>query len=154
MPKNMMIDASLAKRFLAFVVDLLVINTFFVYPFRNLINSAVPLTGFLETYNYISARPSVVLYSSLVIISILAFLYFFLLERMVGQTLGKLVFNLQIVAPNQSLWRYCLRSLFIIPLFPFVLLWLADPVFLLFAKKHQRLTEYLSQTKVMENVSW
>ena len=50
-----------------------------------------------------------------------------------------------------SYWQLFVRSMFLMPLFPFVLLWLIDPIVMLFTKENQRLSEILSRTKVVES---
>ena len=49
-----------------------------------------------------------------------------------------------------SYWQLFARSMFLMPLFPFVLLWFIDPIVMLFTKENQRLSEILSRTKVVE----
>ncbi len=49
-----------------------------------------------------------------------------------------------------SYWQLFVRSMFLMPLFPFVLLWFIDPIVMLFTKENQRLSEILSRTKVIE----
>jgi hypothetical protein len=47
-------------------------------------------------------------------------------------------------------WQCLVRNLFMIPTLPFVLLWAAEPVYFFAARKGQRLTEWMSRTKVVE----
>ncbi len=49
-----------------------------------------------------------------------------------------------------SYWQLFVRSMFLMPWFPFTLLWLIDPIVMLFTKENQRLSEILSRTKVVE----
>jgi len=73
-------------------------------------------------------------------------------EKKLQQTPGKMVFNLYVKSQTKDLkyWQLFVRSMFLIPLFPFILLWLIDPIVMFFNKDSQRLSEILSKTKVVE----
>jgi uncharacterized RDD family membrane protein YckC len=155
--KPIVVNASLFKRFFAFVFDLLVVDFVIVSPFRSILQNMFPKSGFLHAYSFLSNNPQIIsmLYLVVVAITALGLAYFVILERALGQTPGKMLFSLYIVdGGSGSRWQYILRSLFLIPIFPFVILWIVDPVFLLFSKEHQRLTEYLSKTQVVEKIYW
>ena len=47
-------------------------------------------------------------------------------------------------------WQVLARNIVFIPIFPFILLWVLDPLFMFFTKTNQRLSEILSKTKVVE----
>ena len=82
----------------------------------------------------------------------LALLYFYLLEKKLAQSIGKVLFGLYVRSQEKELkrWQIFVRSMFLMPVFPFVLLWLVDPIVMLFNKENQRLSEILSKTKVVE----
>jgi len=82
----------------------------------------------------------------------LAILYFMLLEKKLNQSPGKILFNLYVVSQEKELkyWQLFVRNMFLIPFFPFVLLWIIDPIVMLFTKQNQRLSEILSRTKTVE----
>ena len=88
------------------------------------------------------------------IIAVLSITYFTVLEYSIQQTLGKKLLNLKVIALNKNpkIWQYWVRSLFLVPLFPFILLWFIDPLYLFFNKQGQRFTEQLSKTKVIQEV--
>jgi uncharacterized RDD family membrane protein YckC len=75
-----------------------------------------------------------------------------ILEKELNQTPGKMLFNLYVTSQTKDLkyWQLFVRSMFLIPVFPFVLLWVIDPIVMLFTKENQRLSEILSRTKVVE----
>ena len=75
-----------------------------------------------------------------------------IMEKKLNQTPGKMLFNLYVNSQTKDLkyWQLFIRSIFLIPLFPFVLLWLIDPLVMFFTKENQRLSEILSKTKVVE----
>jgi uncharacterized RDD family membrane protein YckC len=154
--KTVVVDASLLKRFLAFVLDLLIIDLLIIIPFRGLLERIVPTGSLASTYKYLISEPPTALYTITFTMSFLTILYFVLLEKKIGQTVGKVLLNLYVVPTDkkEQWWRYVIRSIFLIPVFPIVLLWIIDPIYMLFNKQHQRLTEYLSKTKVVEKISW
>ena len=69
-----------------------------------------------------------------------------------SQTIGKMLMKVYVVSDNKDLkrWQLLTRNLVFIPIFPFVLLWILDPLFMFFTKTNQRLTEILSKTRVVE----
>jgi uncharacterized RDD family membrane protein YckC len=92
-----------------------------------------------------------------ILIVMLAMTYFVLMQYAVGQTLGRMVLNVYVVQQvddknltRPRFWQCLVRNIFLIPTIPFVLLWIVDPVYFFFAKKGQRLTEWLSKTRVVE----
>lgn len=144
--------ALLWKRIAAFFIDLLVMLLVVFIPFRNFINSRIPENySFSQAYKMLAESQSyfVPVYISMLL---LMFLYFFLLESKTGQTIGKKLLNLYVVSDNSQLkkWQVLVRNLLFIPVFPFDLLLVIDPVSMLFTKTSQRLSEILSRTKVVE----
>jgi uncharacterized RDD family membrane protein YckC len=87
--------------------------------------------------------------------SILIILYFLMLEIKMSQTIGKMLMKVYVVSDNKELkaWQLLARNLVFIPIFPFVLLWILDPLFMLFTKTNQRLSEILGKTRVVEKYS-
>ena len=69
-----------------------------------------------------------------------------------SQTIGKMLMKVYVASDNNTLkaWQLLARNLVFIPIFPFVLLWILDPLFMFFTKTNQRLTEILSKTRVVE----
>ena len=111
--------------------------------------------SFAQTYNFLSQSSglSVAMMILTIVVGFLSILYFYLLEKKLQQSIGKILFNIYVVSDNKEFkgWQLLVRSMFLIPVFPFVLLWLLDPFFLLFTKNNQRLSEILSKTRVIEN---
>lgn len=142
------------KRMLAFVADLLIINFTLFFPFKKIMQNSIPEFGsYSEAYSFLSTNQSYT--ATLTIVSLImasfAILYFALLEYKLGQTPGKMLFNIFVLndVKKISFWQYIVRSIFIIPIFPFVLLWIIDPLFIFFTKTNQRLSEILSKTKTV-----
>ncbi len=146
--------ALLWKRFIAVLIDLLILFLVVFLPFRNFISSRIPETySFSEAYNMLSASQDsyglIAVYMSMLL---LVFLYFFVLEKKMSQTIGKKLMNLYIVSYTAELkiWQVLVRNLLFIPIFPFDLLLIIDPISMLFTKTNQRLSEILSKTRVVE----
>ncbi|MBI1935719.1 RDD family protein [Candidatus Woesearchaeota archaeon] len=147
--------ASLPKRIMAFLADMLIIATIMV-PFGKILEGAMPKgLSIIEASMRLSSDYSgglILMYFS---ISALAFLYFYLMESNMGQSIGKKIFSMHIVSDNGQLkgWQVAVRNLFLVPLFPFDLLVIVDPAFMLFTKTNQRLSEILSRTRVVQTYS-
>jgi len=143
------------KRLLAFLADLLIINLVLFFPFRKIISKSIPeFSSYSEAYKFLAANQGYTTTLTIVslIMALFALLYFALLEYKIQQTPGKMLFNISIVSDTKKLglWQFIVRSLFVIPIFPFFLLWVIDPLFMFFTKTNQRLSEVLSKTKTIE----
>ena len=151
-------NASLIKRGVAFMLDLTIINLIIAYPLKGYLNELLPtFASFNETYNYFLANQglSYGLLSISFAISILSIAYFTILEKNIGQSIGKKLLHLKVVSLDKKpkTWKYIIRSLLLIPVFPFILLWIIDPIYLFFNTEGQRLMESISKTKVIEEIS-
>ena len=152
-------SALIWKRIAAFFVDMLVINLFVLLPFRKLFQDIIPKDySFSEAYRFLSSSADYTSYISIVsfIMSIFIILYFLMLEKKMHQTIGKMLMRIYVVSDNKSTgaWQFLVRNLVFLPIFPFVLLWIVDPLFMFFTKSNQRLTEILSKTRVIEKYSF
>ncbi len=151
--------ALLWKRIAAFFIDILIINLIVLFPFRGLFKNIIPKEySFSEAYRFLSTSTNYTNFITSVsfIMSILIILYFFMLERKMQQTIGKMLMKIYVISNTKTLntWQLLTRNLVFIPIFPFVLLWLIDPLFMFFTKTNQRLTEILSKTRVVEKYSF
>ena len=153
--KRFFAQASVLKRLLAFIADIIIVNLLILWPFRGILEDLIPKTGsFSKTFEYLSTNPSlggnitVIMFG----VSLLTILYFYLLEKKLSQTIGKMIFGLYVRSQEKEIkrWQLFVRSIFLIPVFPFILLWIVDPIVMLFNKENQRLSEILSKTKVVE----
>jgi len=143
------------KRALAFLADLLIINLIIFFPFKKIIGNIIPeFASYSEAYNFLANNQAYITALTLIsiVMSLLALLYFALLEFKTQQTPGKMLFNISIISDTKKLafWQCIVNNLFIIPLFPFVLLWVIDPLFLIFTKSNQRLSEIISKIKTVQ----
>lgn len=156
--KSFVGNASLVKRIIAFIVDILILNIFVLGPFRKIFINVIPSNNFREAYDFLinNRLETNAIQLSVVFIAILFILYFSVLELKTKQTVGKIIMNIYVESKKKELryWQCIVRSLFLLPFFPFILLWIIDPVYLFFNKDNQRLTEYLSRTKVIEKFKY
>lgn len=155
--------ATLWKRMLAFVVDILVLDFLVIGVFKEIVEKILGSSGSVwSTYQMLEDNSSQLQALSLLftIIVLLSLSYFVLLQYAIGQTLGCMLFNLHVVMYTSGkelvrpgFWQCVLRNLFLIPTIPFIILWVVEPVYFFFAKKGQRMTEFLSKTRVVEQHS-
>ena len=151
--------ALLWKRIAAFFIDATIINLFILFPFRRLFQNIIPKDySFSEAYKLLSTSIDYTKFISSVSFAmlILVILYFFMMEKRMGQTIGKMLMKIYVVSDNNQLkaWQLLTRNIVFVPIFPFILLWILDPLFMFFTKTNQRLTEILSRTKVVEKYSF
>lgn len=146
------------KRSIAFFIDILIINLIVLFPFGSLFEELIPKGhSFSEAYMVLSnISYKGFISSASIAISMLIVLYFFMLERKMGQTIGKRLMNIYVVSDNDSLkaWQLLVRNIMFIPIFPLILLWILDPLSMFFTKTSQRLSEILSRTKVVERFNY
>jgi uncharacterized RDD family membrane protein YckC len=162
--------AVLWKRVLAFVIDFLILDIFVLGFFEETVRK---ILGDSSDYNVIiktlQQNPEYMQALTIIfaLIVMLTMAYFVLLQYTAGQTVGAILLNIYVVQTvvkesavkekenekefeRAGFLQCVMRNCFLIPVIPFVLFWVADPVYYFFAKKNQRLTEYLSRTKVVE----
>lgn len=148
------------KRVLAFCIDLIVLDLVAVEPFRELLLKIIPKgAGFMDSYNYLmnNGSASALALSVTVAVAIIAMLYFILLEYKLGQTLGKMMMNIKVESVGADakegirFWQAALRSVWLVPVFPFFpLLWIIDPLYILFTKERRRFSEVISRTQTID----
>ena len=146
-------QASILKRAAAFAIDILIVNLVILFPFDTIYRKIVPSDSFSEAIKFLSSNAdSTSIKVIAVSASIVTILYFMIFEKKLKQTPGKMLFKLYVWGEGKDLkyWQLFARSIFLIPSFPFVLLWIIDPIVMLFTKENQRLSEILSRTKVVE----
>ncbi len=143
--------ASLLKRVVAFIIDILILRFVVVYPFSKAW-IAVPAGSFVETMEFFQQNPGIsnTVYTTSAVIGILMMLYFAIFEYKLHQTVGKMLMKIYVKDKKLAFWQCLVRNLFLIPVFPFVLLWITEPLFMIFTKEHQRLLEIITKTKVVE----
>ncbi|HLC46992.1 MAG TPA: RDD family protein [Candidatus Nanoarchaeia archaeon] len=155
--REVITPARIWKRLAAFITDLAFIELVLFFPLRPLTQRIMVDADLKSLLSMISSEniPSAMIALSLAMAS-LSFLYFVMLELMMGQTVGKLLFHISVTHIDGKskllAWQCIVRALLIIPVFPFVLLWVFDPLFALFNANRQRLLESLSRTRTVERI--
>lgn len=151
-----LVPAPIWKRVLAFLMDLAIINVVIFSPFQRVIAALVPsASDFSTLQSALSADQGLmnILISIITIVGILAMLYFVILEYALGMTLGMRIMRIHVSSEKHiGFWRCVARNLFFIPIFPFPLLWIIDPLHLLFSRDNSRFLERLTKTRTVEQV--
>ncbi len=138
-------EARLLRRVAAFLADILFLDLFVFGQFSSLLPSA---TGFAELARNFTLTPA--LSAAATAMALLAFAYFALFEYLLAQTPGMMLLSLR--TENVTLGRAFVRNLYLIPFFPFPLLWVLEPVHLLWRKT--RLLELVSRTRTIEEIRY
>jgi len=146
--------ANILKRALAFFFDLIIIS-FLIYPLENILRTFIPENAsYSEVFTMINNPELLPIITTIsLMISIIALLYFTLLEYKFQQTLGKMIARIYVVSENKKLlfWQCLVRNLFLLPFIPFILLWIIDPIYIIFTKENKRFSDMIAKTNVVEN---
>ena len=146
-------NAPILKRFFAFVIDLLMLNFFILFPFQGVLlqglSGAESFEALLTAFDHYSTTNLVIM---ALFISFVSILYFVIFERKLGQTPGKMILKIFVISEEKEfrLWQAWVRSLFVVLVFPFILLWFIEPFVVFFNHENKRLLEMLSKTKTVE----
>ena len=150
--------ALLWKRIAAFFIDIFIVTLVLSFSFRGLLKDALPKDySFSQIFQMGSSGDFYTNFFPIYFtMSILTLLYFYILEKKMSQTIGKKLMDIYIVSDTGSMkrWQALVRNLMFIPIFPFDLLFIADPILMIFTKTNQRLSERLSKTRVMEKYNY
>jgi uncharacterized RDD family membrane protein YckC len=146
-------NASIFKRFVSFIIDILILDFFVIETFSATLSSIVPKADFGATFAFVKGSPQIMseVMTLLLIMTFLIFIYFFYLQKRFHQTIGMKIMNLKLVndeAGELKTWQLIVRNLYLIPFFPFIFLWVIDPIYLFIYNK--RLSEILSKTRLVE----
>ncbi len=136
--------ASIPRRALAFLADLVVMNLVLFTPFEGILGGYMK-GSWRESLNWTEIPNG--LMAVMVCMVVLALLYLSLLEFFLHQTVGMMLLGLY-VEGSVSFSRALLRNVFIIPFFPFFLLWVVEPLYLFF--RGERWLERLTSTRTVE----
>ena len=146
--------ANILKRALAFFFDLMIIS-FIIYPLESVLRNFIPENAsYSEAFAIINNPELIPIITTIsIMISIIAVIYFTILEYKFQQTLGKMIAKIYVVSDNKKLlfWQCLVRNLFLLPFIPFILLWVIDPIYILFTKENKRFSDMLAKTNVIEN---
>ena len=145
------------KRVVAFLIDYLIVNSFIVFPFNSLLKKIIKTDDLATIFQMISQNSvniKALIYVS-IFMSIMAFLYFVLLESRFNQTIGKIIMKIQAVdimqKPSVPLGfsKTFKRNLSVLFLYSFPIVTLFDAAYALFNADRQRLFEKISMTKTV-----
>jgi uncharacterized RDD family membrane protein YckC len=136
-------NATFWKRALAFIFDMLLINLVVAWPFQSTLQQYALKEFSMDTVLSTQA------YFIVIIIFLLALLYFTFLEYYIGQTPGQMLMSIESVSNDgkMTFWKALGRNIFILPLFPFYIFWVLEPIHLIFYK--QRLLERWTNTNTI-----
>ena len=133
-------SASMLKRSLALIIDILVINFTIAKPFQEILVSYMSNATFFQT---IPDNIYLIIFQ----ISVLSLLYFSLFQYYFQQTIGMMVLQIYVM-PKASFIKCLIRNLFVLPFFPFSILWVLEPIYLNF--KGIRWLEKVTGTMTVE----
>jgi uncharacterized RDD family membrane protein YckC len=147
---------SVVKRFLAFLLDFSLLSVIVFTPVSAVLEKLSPTTDIIATYAVFTSNEatSAIITIVMVFAFTLVMLYFVLLEYLLGQTAGMLFIGLKVQGNEGNLptfWQCIIRNCVFLPLFPFIVFWIIDPLYVVFTK--QRLSEQLSRTRTV-NVNY
>jgi len=147
--------ASISRRIISFIIDMIIINFIIFNPFRSTFQKLIPSNlGYSAAKDYIAQNPQLISLATFLflIIGIMILFYFTCFEYFIQQTPGKIITGIYLVPENKKItfWNYLLSNLTFIPVFPFVLLWVIDPIYMFTSPKSQRLMEKLNKILVVQ----
>ncbi len=178
---NFLAPAMLYKRLLAFIVDIVLLFSIILAPFGKAITTIIPnidnmsysaLNALMMNNNYYSYKISLLVFLA----SLITLSYFVLMDNKFGQTVGKMIFNIYVIKTpsvkemveakksGKQVKQYTvngkmdfktaiIRNISVVPMFPFVILMLVDPITIFTDKNNRRFLEKLSGTMTVEMMS-
>ena len=155
--KSFIGPASIPRRLIAFIIDIMIIDLVILTPFYKLFQRFLPPGTFTEQLRFIQENPQVSIPTHLLlVIGILIVLYFSYFEYKIHQTPGKIILGLYTMQERAkpSFWAYLLSNITFIPIFPFILLWIIDPLYMFITPKNQRLMEKLNRILVVQRYKY
>jgi uncharacterized RDD family membrane protein YckC len=158
--KKFVAIASPWKRSLAFIIDYLILNSFVLFPFNNLIGKFYSASNLKEmiglfTNHNTNIKPLIYISTAMTIITVM---YFVLLELKYNQTIGKMLMNIYVVdgidqkvkTSHIKIGQSIARNISVVFLYFLPPIWLLDAVYVYMNKEGQRFCEKLSRTKTVE----
>lgn len=153
--KVQLFPAALWKRAFAYIIDVFVINLVVVMPFQKVLENlgkGFSEKGIFETYKVLIQSDMQAILPKLLfifsIISLLSVLYWAVLEYKIGQSIGKILFNIYVKPQTKTLtfWQCFLRNITKVSTLPLIL----DASYMIFTRSYQRYFEKISKTFVVE----
>lgn len=132
-------QAAFWKRVAAYIFDFMLIDLIIIWPFKKHLGT--------QTITSLLTADSQKLYIISFSAAILTLAYWILFELNLGQTPGKMLFNLFVISKQKPTFNaILLRNI----TKPFILILILDVLYMFFKKENQRFTEKLSNTLVFE----
>jgi uncharacterized RDD family membrane protein YckC len=151
--KTFMGTASVLKRILTLIIDFFIIYFIIARPFNKIIISLlenIDTVNYTQTIEILNSSPEIVTNISVIIffISIISLVYFSYMEWKFSQTFGQMIVGLYVISERKekSIWQYVLSNLFVFPFFPFIILWIVDPLYMFYNGK--KFTEKLADLRM------
>ena len=130
------------KRAASLILDFLVINFIIIPPFSDILTAYAG-----EGFSSLQATIPGQVYAAIVSIGFVSLLYFSIFQHHFQQTIGMMITNIYVV-PKPGFWKSVTRNLFVLPFFPFNLLWIIEPFYLYF--RGRRILEKATGTSTVE----
>ncbi|MGM5484249.1 MAG: RDD family protein [Nanobdellota archaeon] len=142
----------LLRRAIAFIIDFIIVDFVVLSAFQPIIRNTVGEGSISELTETLRSSPGLVnqLSTMMFIASLLIVLYFTILEWKFSQTPGQRLMSLRVMAEGPRFWQYLLSNVFIFPFFPFILLWLIDPIYMVMTGR--RLSERIAGLRMVQVV--
>jgi hypothetical protein len=135
-------SASFWRRALAFLFDLLLIDALITAPFTPLFTGLIARTG-NDPFNVVFTRTEII---AVALLFLIVYVYFVLFEYLLGQTVGMMLLDIRMDGVR-PLWAAAVRNVFLFPVFPLVILWVAEPIAI--AVWRRSLLEQLTGTRTV-----
>jgi len=151
--------ASISRRILAFLVDIVILNFIILFPFNSLISRILPIDlSYSELSVYMQSNSSVLLLLTITfaVIGLIIMFYFSYFEYKIKQTPGKMIFGLYIVAEKDiSFLNYFLSNLVFLFITPYIIiLWIVEFVYMIMSPKNQTLLQKLNKIMVVQRYNF
>jgi len=160
MTKTFLLPATIWKRAGAFIIDIALLDIIVFSPFKaNLTSLIAGADTYQKAFQILASSQetlSAVMMASF-FMAILAIAYFTLLEWKLGQTVGKIMFNLFLVQipakPDEKpskpgFFQVLISNLSLVPFFPFIFLWPVELISILFT--NHRFMERVARIQLVE----
>lgn len=163
--KTIIVNAPMWKRIVAFLIDYMILEFFILSPFNNLIENMINTNSLEDIFAIFSGNSQNLHYFVYISIfmSIIAALYFIIMEKKWGQTIGKMIMkldimNLEVKSKKEAIGsigfnKVLVRSIGILFLYIFPIITIADFIYAYFNKENQRWLEKATSTKTVSTTS-
>jgi uncharacterized RDD family membrane protein YckC len=147
------------KRMAAFLIDILILQFVVISSFASYFGKSFPKTegDFMVMYTFLSSNQGIVyqMYYAIIAMAAIILVYFAFMEYRYSQTIGMMLFKLNVESTSSkelTVLQCILRNIYLLPIFPVFFLWVIDPIYFLF--NGERLSEKFSKTKTVEVINY